>query len=224
VWQVVAYGVGPIGAAVAIPGLRKSPRALLGLGALLLAGLLLSRFPMSRYVVPLLPALAVAFGVGLSGMATGRTGAAGLALLPPLVVSIGLLGVLRREHTAARAAEWMAAQVPAGARIARLWDEIPLLDPGTYRLEGLADPFGLEGRPFTPPAADVVVLDDLPIHAWRPELLRALETDYEQAARVSGPPAVAGVALPEPWAAHDWRYTHPVLTVYRRRAASQRTR
>jgi hypothetical protein len=224
-WQIVGYGLGPVGAGLALCGLKRGPGRLLGLTSLLLAGLLLSRFPMSRYVVPLLPALAVAFGLGWAGLRVkARAATAALALLPLALVSIGLLGVLRREHTAGRAEGWMRATAVPGARVARLWDEIPLLDSRVHRLEALADPFGLEGRVFAPPTADFVILDDLPIHAWRPGLLLVLDTEYEVAARFANPPTVFGLELPEPFAAHDWRYTHPVIRVYRRRPESQRTR
>ena len=87
---------------------------------------------------------------------------------------------------------------------------------------GVLEPFGLEGRPFTAPTADRVVLDDLPIHAWRPELIRTLATDYRLAAVFTRPPRLFGVVLPEPIAAHDWRYGHPVIAVYEKTADAPR--
>src|SRR6185503_9929069 len=102
----------------------------------------------------------------------------------------GLLPVLRGPHTAARAGDWISATAPPGSGVPKLWDEMPLLDPGRYRLEPLDDPFGLEHHAFRPPTADFVVLDDLPLHPWRPELLARLEAEYELEARFADPPRV----------------------------------
>jgi hypothetical protein len=221
-WQLAIYGLGPVGMGAALLGLRRTPRPMQWMALALGAALLVSRFPMSRYVLPLLPVLATAAGMTLARLEGPRRALTCALVLGPLAtISIGLVPVLRDEHTAARAGDWIAATAVPGSRVAKLWDEMPLLDPARYRLEPLADPFGLEHRAFTL-TADYVVLDDLPLHPWRGELLARLETDYEVAARFADPPRLFGFELPEPLAAHDWKYTHPAIRVYARRTTSAR--
>ena len=218
-WQVAGYGLGPVAFVAAIVGLRHVPRRLAIPTGLLTLALGFSRFPMSRYVVPLVPFLAIAGGLALARLPRRfRAGACVLALGPSVVSSLGLIGVLRGEHTASGAARWLAAQAPPGARIAQLWDEIPVLDRERHRLERPLDPFAIQGTPYAELASDFVILDDLPIHAWRPELLADLDRNYEMAAVFSAVPRLFGAAVPEPWAAHDWKYTHPTIRIYRRRA------
>ena len=217
-WQIAAYGLGPVALILALVGLSRLPVRFASLCAALAISLFFSRFPMSRYVVPLLPLLAVACGVALAKLPRGwLAGASTLALAPPLALSLALVGVLRDDHTATRAARWVLDQAPPGARIAKLWDEIPLLDAERYQLEPLSDPFGLEARAYPQSASDLIVLDDLPIHAWRPELLEDLERRFRLVAVFSNPPRLLGLPLPEPMAAHDWKYTHPVIRIYERR-------
>jgi hypothetical protein len=213
-WQVAVYGLAPVAAALGLVGLRRAPMRLRVLAGILAATLVVLRFPMSRYVLPVLPLLAVCAGLVLARLHGVRlAAAAALALLPPFALAAAVVGTLRRPHPAQLAADWLDATAP-GASVATLWEEIPLLDLSQRRREPLVDPFGLEGRPFTAPTADRVVLDDLPIHAWRPELIRTLATDYRLAAVFTSPPRLFGVVLPEPIAAHDWRYGHPVIAVY----------
>ncbi len=212
--QIVLYGLGPVAAVAAGIGLSRVGRPLAAAAGGLALTLALSRFPMGRYAVPLLPLLAVAAAVASSRLrgrafALAMTAAVGL----PLAYSTASVARLGEVHPYSRAAEWVESNVPAGASLARLWGEYPPLERGRYRLELLNDPFALEGRPYAPSSADVVVLDDLPIHAWRAELLADLQRNYREAARFA-----LERPLPEPLRPHDSRYPDPTVRVFLRTA------
>jgi hypothetical protein len=212
--QVLLYGLGPVAALAAVMGLSRVGRLLAAATAGLALTLALSRFPMGRYAVPLLPFLAVAAGLAMARLHGLRIALAVTAALgPELLYSGAAVAQLGLVHPYQRAADWIESNVPAGASLARLWAEYPPLEPGRHRLEMLQDPFALEGRAYAPQAADVVVLDDLPLHAWRSELLADLAQNYREAARF-GPQR----PLPEPWRPHDSRYPGPAVRVLLRTA------
>jgi hypothetical protein len=205
--QLTMYGLGPLGLAAALAGLARGDRVLRLAAAGLALTLALSRFPMGRYELPLLPFLAVA-----AGLALARLGWIPLALVlaPPLAYSLAMDAALFGAHPYARAAAVIETRAPAGGSVARLWAEYPPLDAGRFTKLPLADPFGLTGQGYRALGADFVVLDDLPLHAWRPELIADLQAHYS--AHHFGKPLL----LPEPWAPHDSRYPRPEVIVYQR--------
>ena len=210
--QLTLYGLGPVGVAAAVVGLRRAERVL----GLAVAGLALtlplSRFPMGRYELPLLPFLAVAAGLALARLhPTGRRAALLVALAPPLAYSLAADAALFGAHPYANAGAFIRSRAPQGASVARLWSEYPPLDAQPYPPLTLADPFALQGQAYRALDSDVVVLDDLPLHGWREELQADLAAHYV-ARRFE-----TSFGLPEPFAPHDSRYPRPRVTVYERR-------
>jgi len=66
---------------------------------------------------------------------------------------------------------------------------------------------------------DYVLLDDLTTLDTR-EFLEKLKANYDLVADFRSDPQFAGIAFPEWHAPHDWKYTHPRITIYRRKAIS----
>lgn len=216
-WQIAYYGLGIVACAAALSALRRTPRGTRwALGAFVL-GLGLSRVPVARYALPLLPPLAVEAGVALARLGPRPRLLAGVAaLLPPLLLSLGQDGIMAGEHTAQRAGDWIARNAPAGATVAQLWPEYPLLDARRVTPVPLHTRSTAAGAPL--PAADFVVLDDLQAEPYPEATQVRLARAYEPAAAFTRRPALGPLVLPEPWPAHDWRYTHPALRVLRRTA------
>jgi 4-amino-4-deoxy-L-arabinose transferase-like glycosyltransferase len=93
-----------------------------------------------RYVLPLLPVVAV-----LAGSVRVVAPIFAVLLVVPLVWSIGDAGALRGEDTRLRADAWIAANVPADDLVAADPSTLPLAGRNLIRLE-LPGP----GRPFDP--------------------------------------------------------------------------
>jgi hypothetical protein len=217
-WQIAWYGLGLVGLACALWRLRHAARSTRWAVAGLFLSLGFSRIPVARYGLPLLPVLAVEAGIAVAALPPPRRAAvAALAALPPLALSCGQVGILRDAHTAQRAADWISAHAAPGASIARLWPEYPLLDERRYATSELRAVHAVEVRPsYQPLTADLVVLDDLSFEPFPAELAADLERHYRLQATFSRPPRMGPLVLPEPGAAHDWKYTHPALRVLRR--------
>jgi hypothetical protein len=217
------YGVGPVALGLALVWLwrrRREPFArLLGLATLiLLASLGIARLPFARYALPLVPIVSVAAGLALADLAPRRALLAGVAaILPPLLLSAGQLVPLKRPHTAQRAAAWIDDHLAPGSRIAQLWHEYPLLDGNRYSLSLFEDPFALQGPPARPLEAALVVVDNFPLVPFRPEFLADLASNYRLAETFREPPRLGPLVLPEPWAPHDWKYTHPQIQLFLRK-------
>jgi hypothetical protein len=209
--QLALYGLGPVGAAAAVVGLRRGGRVLGLASAGLALTLPLSRFPMGRYELPLLPFLAVAAGLALANLRGAAARAVLLgALAPPLAYSLAADAALYGAHPYAGAGAFIELRSPLGASVARLWSEYPPLDAERYPPLLLADPFALRGEGYRALESDFVVLDDLPLHGWREELRADLAAHYAER-RFEKP-----LPLPEPFAPHDSRYPRPSVTVYER--------
>jgi hypothetical protein len=216
--QLACYGVGPLAFVLGIGGIAGLPPPLVALGGSLWITLSLSRFPMARYELPLVPLLCVSAGIALARFRPGLGIGLGVpTVLLGLGVSAGQLSLLVRPHTAQQAADWIVQQITPGARVVQLFPEYPLLDPVRYRTSGFGDPFALEGSAYRPLEADVAILDDLPLHALRHELRDDLARRYFEAAAFGRAPRLGPFELPEPWLPHDLRYTHPRIRVLRRR-------
>lgn len=216
-WQVTFYGLGPVALVCAVLRLRQAPRATLLAVVSLFLSLGLSRIPVARYALPLLPVLAVEAGIALGALRPRRRATlAGMALVPPLLLSVGQVGLMRDVHTAQRTADWMVAHSAPGTSVAQLWPEYPVLDGRRFTLHPLQT--SSDTRPRVPLSADLVVLDDLQIERFPAETQAALAHDYRPEVVFTRPPRLGPFVLPEPWAAHDWKYTHPALKVLRRNA------
>ena len=213
-WQIAFYGLGPVAAVAAVCALKPAPRSTRAALVALFLALGLSRIPVARYALPLLPALAVAAGVALSAPRTRpRIALVALALVLPLLLTLGQVGLLRGAHTAERAGDWIAARAAPGTSVARLWPEYPLLDARRFTLVPLHTRSTAGGGAL---GATVVVLDDLQVEPFDPGTAAALARDYRLEATFTRPPRLGPLPLPEPWPAHDWKYTHPALRVLRR--------
>lgn len=110
---------------------------LLAAWVVLVAGLFLPRFVAPwRYLLPVIPALAVFSGIGFVGLVRRR----GAWRIAGAVVGVAALlwgvafthGVYGREHTRLAAADWVAANVPDGSVISfQEWDDGLPLDAAT---------------------------------------------------------------------------------------------
>jgi len=222
-FHLAYYGVGPAALGLALLWLwqqRREPstRLLVAASGLWFASLCLVKHPLARYTLPLLPLLAVAAGSALTRFSRRQAFLWGLvAILPPLVLSGGQLRVLTEPHTARRAADWIVGSLRPGSRITQQWLEYPVLDGSRFALSRFQDPFGVEGRPARPLDADLVVVDDFPLIPFRPELLSDLAQHYRLATVFRQPPRLGRFAIPEPARPHDWKYTHPEISLYLRR-------
>jgi len=144
-----------VGAVVAVVRRRADDWLLLGWLVLWAAVVGLDGRAYSRYYVPLLPALALLGSqaiIALKDAASGRArwvGRAAMALVlagvvgPAAATTWAWSRLYSRENVRTVAGEWIAANVPAGARVGmNKWPwqfEMPPIDPGRYRLVVLED-------------------------------------------------------------------------------------
>jgi Dolichyl-phosphate-mannose-protein mannosyltransferase len=217
-FYLAGYGVGPVALGLGLLGLRRSGAFLRAANAALFLSLGLTRHPMARYALPLIPLLTVSAALHLVMMRRRLAILFGaMAFAVPMALSAAQVGILRAPHSADQASRWIDSHLPVGARIARVWPDYPVLDGRRYRLTLLQDPFGLQGRPHPPLGADLVVLDDLPVVPLRPELREDLERHYALVASFRRQPRLFGHEFREPAPPHDWKYTHPEMRLYQRR-------
>ena len=125
-----------------------------------------------------------------------------------------------------QAFRWIDRHLPSGTSIAKGWPEIPVLNSEKYRLQVwnfftkrivafrnfFAEPGGQSYYP------DYVLLDDLTKLDPPADFLEELKANYDLVADFRSEPQFAGIAFPEWDAPHDWLYTHPRITIYRRKA------
>jgi len=218
-FQLACYGLGPLAVLLALSRVfgSRGSRLLLTATTTWALSLGLTWLPMARYEIPLLPWLAVAAGGALARLPKRAAFvAAPLAILPPLLLSLAQISVMREPHTADAAARWIVQVAPPGASIVQLWPEYPILDNKRYRLSLFEDPSGFERKPFRPVEADLAIIDDLRVLPLREELVRDLERNFTLAATFRKTPRLGPFVIPEPGAPHDWKYTHPEIRIYRR--------
>ncbi len=93
----------------------------------------------------------------------------------------------------------------------RLWPEYPLLDEVRYKLIRL-DPW----RPSLPPGErpDYIILDDMQLGQADPQLTDLVAHNYRQVASFGAQPHIGPFTWSEGTTPHDWKYSHPTLTVY----------
>jgi 4-amino-4-deoxy-L-arabinose transferase-like glycosyltransferase len=218
------YGFFVAGAALAAAGvvacfLRPNRKrvALAAAALLVAASLVAARWPLVRYTLPLVPigALAAASVIPRGWSARRRLAASVLLVAPPLVFSAAHVAVLCREHPGNLARAWIDAHVPAGSRVGQIWSELPPLDLTRYDVR-LLHPFPHERETVQDPDADYLVLANLPLSPWSDAFAARLQSHYELAAEFRSDPEVGPWTIPEPAAPHDWKYTHPVVRIYRK--------
>lgn len=116
----------------------------------------------------------------------------------------------------------MERHLPQGSSLIKGWPEIPVLNPKKFqitnyytqnRMVDFKDFFLREGQPFLP---NYVLLDNLSFE-FPPDFVKMLNEKYCLVAQFQNQARVWKFALPEWHAPHDWKYTHPVIWIYRRR-------
>jgi len=211
-----------------IRGAKIPVRILLYLCILLFSiSALLLRQPMLRYTIP-----ALVFAVILDGhllrvfaqQRWGRTLAFGV-ILATGAFTLLQIKILIQEHTANQAFEWIEGNVPSGASLTKGWPQLPALNPEKYKIRNyytqnrLVDfkDFFLDdrGQTFFP---DYVLLDNLPIFDFPAEFLQTLGRHYWLAAEFKRNPQFWNFTFPEWNAPHDWKYSHPEIRIYRKKA------
>ena len=134
--RVLAKGLGVAGVALAVAGaviVRKDWRRWVPLAlfpVVIVAVFSTAEVNRDRFLLPALGVMAVFAGAAVAWLAArSRALAVAVALLaagPPLVQSIRYLAAIARPGTRDRAADWVSANVPAGARIVTVLPELGL--------------------------------------------------------------------------------------------------
>jgi YVTN family beta-propeller protein len=188
--------------------------------------MVLLRQPLLRYTLPVTVFLIFPTANFLSGESVKpwRRGLVIAALFLTGVLSLLQVRILVEEHTVNQAFQWIERHVPAGASIKKGWPEIPVLNPRKFRVTNffvqkrLADFRGYfadeAGKAEFP---DYVLLDSLPTLEIPPEFFTTLQENYCLVAEFERVPQLGRFKLPEWEPPHDWRYSHPLVRIYRRR-------
>jgi Dolichyl-phosphate-mannose-protein mannosyltransferase len=201
---------------------RPTRKTLWFAAAVLLAGgsIAATKWPMIRYTLPLVPLIALAAALALTAARireSWRPWIYALALCIPLVSSWMQTMILLREHPARSAAHWVASNIPDGSRIGQIWAEIPPLDRRRYDVHQLHGIFGHDAEDAQDRDRQFLVLDDLPLQRFLPSFAERLARDYDLVAEFRSDPRIGPWTFPESDAPHDWKYTHPVVRIYRRK-------
>jgi hypothetical protein len=153
-----------------------------------------------------------------------RRGLVIAALFLTGALSLLQIRMLTQEHTVNQAFEWIERHVPAGASIKKGWPEIPVLNPRKFRVTNFFAERRLADfqRYFTDETGkaefpDYILLDSLPTLDIPPEFSRTLQENYCLVAEFERVPQLGRFKLPEWDPPHDWRYSHPLVQIYRRR-------
>ncbi len=203
------------GAGLILTVRRRSPPDGVILCALLgsIVALLPLAWPLLRYELPLLPVLCVAAGVTLMRFRPLHRiilGSAALAF--PLFASLAQLAYMRSPHPANEALLFILKKTPPDATISRLAVDLPPLDQKIY-------PMGpsLFLPEFTSDPPGWVLTADLPDQEYPATNKKLLETQYELLDDFRIRRIFAWASLGESGAPHDWKYTHPHMSLYKRR-------
>lgn len=172
------------------------------------------RWPLLRYQLPLIPFFALAAAVALERCGPRWRWPLGFAAAAvSLAASLAQVDYMLGPHPANRALVAVLKSVPPGATISRLMPELPPLDAAVYPLG--PNPF-LDDLSRDPPAW--VLTADLPVRGYPAATRQLLAARYEQLAEFHSRRIFAWATLGERGAPHDWKYTHPVMVLYRRRS------
>jgi hypothetical protein len=134
------------------------------------------------------------------------------ALAMPLAGSIAQIYYMRLPAPANLALQRILEVVPPGTTISRPLEEPPL-DQKVYPM----GPDMLSGDISKNPPAWALTMD-LAIVPFPPSTVSLLHSSYDEIARFESRRILAWATLGEADAPHDWKYTHPMFTLYRRRA------
>lgn len=217
--DMARFSVGIPAAALAVAGLvllwRRGGLEGRLLPAVFVAGLLAlipQHWPLMRYHLPLAPLAAVAASVAI--VAAGRwskpLGAA--ALFVAGSASFAVVSYRLSPHPANMALKVLERAAEPGQTVARIMPELPPLDPARYP-EG---PNPLTGDLRSDPP-DWVVTSDLPIVGYPEANESFLREHYERTAVFRARSPSSWATLGERGAPHDWKYSHPRMTIYRKR-------
>ena len=218
--DLARFGIGLTVAALAGLGVvamcrRRSPRDLLFLAGIVgvVASLVVLLWPLLRYQLLLVPFLAVAAATTVAGI-PGRIRylAGALAGLVPLFASVSQVHYMLAPHPSNEMMLALVRTVPRGTPVARLMPKIMPLSLEIYPLG--PNPF-LDDLRTRPPAW--VVMSDLPEGKHPASNLQLLADRYAEVARFRLPRVFSWATLGETGAPHDWKYTHPDMTLYRLR-------
>jgi hypothetical protein len=219
--NVIRFGMGPVASGLAVAGIllmvrRRSASALFSVAGLTGSILVLAplKWPLLRYQMIVLPWLALFAGVALSRLQPRWQWFAGpLALLFPIAGSIAQAHYMRSIHPANVMLDTILRVVPAGDRVARLAAEMPPLDRKSFPMGSnpLLDDLTKDHPKW-------VLTTDLPDVGYRAENIRLLATEYDEIATFSVRRILAWSTLGESGAPYDWKYTHPRMSLYRRRS------
>jgi uncharacterized membrane protein YhaH (DUF805 family) len=201
---------------------RPTRKTLWFAGAVLLAAgsIAGTMWPMIRYTLPLVPLIALAAALALTAgriRESWRPWIYALSLCIPLVSSWMQTMILVREHPARSAASWVASNIPEGSRIGQIWGEIPPVDRRRYDVHQLHGIFGHDAEDSQDRDRQFLILDNLPLQPFLPSFAERLAREYDLVAEFRSDPRIGRWTFPESDAPHDWKYTHPVVRIYRRK-------
>jgi hypothetical protein len=171
-------------------------------------------WPLIRYDLPLTILLGLCAGIALQQFPKHWAyPLAVVALAMPLAGSVAQIYYMRSPAPANLALQRILEVVPPGSAIAGLVRGEPPLDKKVY-------PMGLnvitDDLSKDPPAW---VLDTNLLNIPRlPSTVSLLHSSYDEIAHFETRRILAWATLGEADAPHDWKYTHPTFTLYRRRA------
>ncbi len=217
-WPLVAAAA--VGLVFCIARVSRKNTALLVGSFLMAASLIAARWPMLRYTLPLLALLLVAAAIAASGPLVRDAWRpwiyCALGFLP-LFVSWAQVRVMLRIHPANQAAAWVEARVPAGSTIGQIWPELPVLDSRRYELHVLHGLFPHDRLDPQDWDREYLILDNLPIVPFAAQFEEFLAKRYVCAAEFRSDPKVGDWLVSERLAPSDWKYTHPLIRIYRRK-------
>ena len=195
---------------------RRSPSDWIILAAVVsyVAILVPLRWPLIRYDLPLTVLLGLCAGIALQQFPKRWAyPIAVTALAMPLAGSIAQIDYMRSPAPANLALQRILEVVPPGTPISRLGREEPPLDQKVYPM---GQNFLLDDLSQDPPKW--VLTTSLPDPSPLPSTVSLLHSSYDEIAHIESRRIFAWATLGEADAPHDWKYTHPTFTLYRRRA------
>jgi hypothetical protein len=218
--NVFRFLLAPVATLASLGGLVLLARRRSAAAAFVFAGvtgsvltLLPLKWPLLRYDLLLLPWLALAAAFALAHLESRwRWPLAIAAVAMPLAASLAQVRYMRQTHPANAVLKTILDTVPPGTPITRLVREIPPLDQKVYPMgrNPLLDDL-TQDRP------EWVLTTDLPDTDYPAATTQLLTTKYEQVARFQSERTFSWATLGESGAPHDWKYTHPTMSLYRRR-------
>jgi hypothetical protein len=187
----------------------RLPPAVFAAGVL---ALIPQHWPLLRYVLPLTPLAAIAAAIAIVRLQSWGNPLGAAALFVAGSAGFSVVSYRLAPHPANLALQVIERAAEPGQTVSRIMPEIPPLDPAVYP-EG---PNPLDGDLAADPP-DWVVLSDLPLIAYPESTETLLRTQYDRTAVFRGRSAYTWATLGERGAPHDWKYSHPEMTIYRKR-------